>query len=255
MRYLKAYNESTNPSFSKYVEETCDSLCITEWSINGDKVDVDGDVNISSCDLEEIPFKFGIVRGNFACKYNKLNSLEGCPSDVGGLFNCGRNQLVSLKGSPIRVGEYFSCSDNKLVTLEGGPKEVGGDYYCDWNQLTSLLGAPKYLDGDFDCSHNRLESLMSMPVGLKFIDCDTNNISSPEGIKSAKLFKFDENPIYSIYRLFSMFDDEKMASSFIESMDYNYIRGNNIVRSRFLEMCEEYDIKRIPHNIQCYNWI
>ena len=257
MRYLKLYNESVKPGFRKYVEETCSNLCITRWSINDEgKVDVDDSVHLRNCDLTKIPFKFGNVTGHFTCNGNNFKTLKGSPDYVGGYFSCNSNQLISLDGAPTKVGEYFSCSSNKLVNLIGGPKELNGDYYCDWNELVSLEGAPEYLDYDLDCSNNKLETLSGMPIGLRFIDCASNNIASTEGIKKSKLFRFQDNPIYVIYRLFCSYDRSyyQSASDFMDSLDYNYIRGNSIVKSRFSEVCDEYGIK-MPNELYHYSWI
>jgi hypothetical protein len=38
------------------------------------------------------------------------------------------------------------------------------------------------------------------------------------------------------------------------SLDYNYLRGNDIVKIRFKEACEEAGIE-IPEKIEGYNWI
>jgi hypothetical protein len=255
MKYLKSYNESTKPVFRKYVEETCDDLFISNWNINDDgKVDVDGDVRISNCGLEEIPFKFGMVTGDFVCNCNNLKTLEGSPDYVGGYFSCNKNELVSLKGSPIRIGEYFSCGENKLKTLVGGPRLVNGDYYCDYNEIASLKGAPEFNTFSLDCSNNKLSNLVGIPIGLSFIDCSNNKLVSVDGIRKCNLIRINDNPITPIYVLFNNGDDYKSTSDFIESMDYSYIRGNNIVKTRFQEVCEEYRIK-MPNNIKGYNWI
>jgi hypothetical protein len=149
MRYLK-YFES---------RESIDSICkkygIKNYTINSDgTVDVNGNVNLSNCRLQEIPLKFGYVSGNFYCGTNKLTTLKGAPREVGGSFGCGTNELTSLEGAPIRVDGYFDCCDNKIVSLQGGPKEVGGDFDCDFNELTTLIGAPEDVGGDFYCVEN-----------------------------------------------------------------------------------------------------
>jgi hypothetical protein len=71
-----------------------------------------------------------ICKRIYDCKKNKLKSLEGCPTVVGGSFRCHYNKLKSLVGSPETVGGNFDCSDNKLTSLEGCPKEVRGDFWC-----------------------------------------------------------------------------------------------------------------------------
>tara|TARA_B100001059_G_scaffold219102_1_gene239893 strand:- start:34 stop:432 length:399 start_codon:yes stop_codon:yes gene_type:complete len=84
-------------------------------------------------DVDKLPFKFGKVTSNFFCNYNKLKTLEGCPTRVGGNFDCDVNLLSSLEGSPIWVGGDFWCYGNNLKTLEGAPISIGGNFYCDAN--------------------------------------------------------------------------------------------------------------------------
>ena len=63
---------------------------VKNYTINEDlSVDVNSDVDLMDKSLIEIPISFGVVSGNFSCKYNNLTSLEGCPVEVGGYFHCG----------------------------------------------------------------------------------------------------------------------------------------------------------------------
>ena len=73
MRYLRRYNESKDS-----IESICMKYGITNYTINGDVVDVNGDVNISSEGLTKLPLKFGKVGGYFCCNDNMLTSLSGC---------------------------------------------------------------------------------------------------------------------------------------------------------------------------------
>ena len=154
---------------------------IKNYTVNDKgEVDVDGNVNLSSCDLIEIPsfIQFGVVKGYFSCSDNELTSLKGAPKKVGHGFHCSNNKLTSLVGAPREVGEefdcsynnlrdlkgspekvkgYFHCSFNNLTTLEGAPKKVGDDFYCRYNHLTSLEGAPKVVRGIFVCKHNKTQ--------------------------------------------------------------------------------------------------
>ena len=40
----------------------------------------------------------------------------------------------------------------------------------------------------------------------------------------------------------------------MDSLDYNYLRGTNIVKSRFQEALDELNIE-MPNKINGYNWI
>ena len=54
------------------------------------------------------------VGDNFACQYNQLTSLDGCPNYVGDNFIGQYNQLTNLEGCPNYVGDDFNCSYNQL---------------------------------------------------------------------------------------------------------------------------------------------
>ncbi len=147
-------------------------------------VNVDGDVNISNQRLNEIPVKFGVVKGDFYCHRNNLTSLEGVPREVKGDFYCDDNyNLTSLVGAPREVKGDFSCSYNNLISLVGAPKEVGY-FTCSHNpNLTSLVGAPSVCSF-FNCSYNNLTSLVGAPKETGHFDCSYNNLTSLVGAPS-----------------------------------------------------------------------
>jgi hypothetical protein len=225
MKHLKLF-ESFND-----IETICKKYQIEPWTINSDgSIDVNGDVDLSSEALTKLPLKFGKVTGVFRCNSNKLTTLEGCPREVGGVFNCYNNQLTTLEGAPKEVSGSFYCHYNQLTTLEGAPENVGGYFYCNNNQLTTLEGAPENVGGDFYCRNNQLTTLEGGPkeVGGNFY-CQGN-------------------PIYQVYKLFPNY------KSFIDSLDYNYLRGTDIVKSRFKEALDEIG-KEMPKKIVGYNYI
>jgi hypothetical protein len=91
-------------------------IYLENYTINpDDTVDINGDVNLWKAlgNMKKLPVKFGKVSGHFSCSYNKLTTLEGCPT---------------------YVGEDFFCSGNNLTTLVGCPNYIGGNFYC--NNLT-----------------------------------------------------------------------------------------------------------------------
>ena len=218
MKYLKLFE-----SYSE-IESICNKYNIRNWKVNSDGlVDVEGDVifpshksNISKAlnGLEKLPLKFGNVSGNFDCHNQKLTTLEGSPSYVGGNFN---------------------CNDNKIPSLEGGPKEVGGTFWARYNKLTSLKGSPIRV-GAFDCSHNeKLLSLEGAPI-------DIGNGHNPSHVGCY------QTPIYQVYNLFLTHKD------FMDSLDYNYLRGTDIIKWRFKEALEEVGMK-LPKSIPGWNYI
>ena len=226
MKHLKLFE-----SFDNEIESICDELNITNWTLNEDgTVDVDGDVDMNYMGLNKIPLKFGKVIGGFDCSRNPLISLDGCPREVGEYFICNDSKLTSLKGAPNLVGGIFDCANNFLTTLKGSPKEIGGGYYCYNNSLINLDGSPKEVGGSFFCSYNNLIGLEGGPkeIGGEF-DC-----------------RF--NPIWEVYKLFPDY------KSFMDSLDYNYLRGKAIVKIRLEEALDELGIK-VPKFIPGYKYI
>ena len=137
MKHLKIYE---NYQTEEEVAKICKKYGIKNWSINKDGlVDVNGNVDLRSKGLTELPLRFGMVSGYFICSYNKLANLEGAPESVDGSFWCHNNELTTLEGSPYSVGGDFNCSWNELTTLKDSPKSVGGYFWCNNNPLTLLI--------------------------------------------------------------------------------------------------------------------
>jgi hypothetical protein len=86
---------------------------------------------------------------------------------------------------------------------------------------------------------------------------DTSKDWNPT-IESVEVLSFDEIiqslrniDIFYEFGFNNIFPNFK---SFIDSLDYGYLRGNNIVKSRFKEACDEIGIK-MPEEIKGYNYI
>ncbi|MCQ2209738.1 MAG: hypothetical protein MJZ34_05550 [Paludibacteraceae bacterium] len=125
----------------------------------GKDVVVNGNVNLSSLGLTELPnINFISVKGTFDCSYNKLKNLKNSPRKVGN-FWAFKNKLESLEGATDIVEYDFTCSNNNLKTLEGSPKTIKGSFNCTNNQLTSLIGAPEFIGQDLIVLGNNLTSL------------------------------------------------------------------------------------------------
>lgn len=145
--------------FNSYseVKEWLNINNISDYIINDDlSVDVNGDVDLSNRRLYKIPIKFGRINGNFYCSYNKLKSLDGCPTIVECDFDCSNNELTSLDGCPIHIGGMFNCRYNKLISLVNGPKYVGVHYLVDNNEITSLYNFKCNIGKNFYCRNNKL---------------------------------------------------------------------------------------------------
>lgn len=247
MKYIKLFE-----SF-KDIDSICKEFGIWNYSINPDgTVDVDGNFDIHDRykKLNKLPLKFGKVSGDFYCHKNELISLEGSPIEVGGNFWCGHNKLVSLEGGPREVGGSFFCQRNEIYSLNGCPKSVGGSFGCSYNQLTTLEGVQKEVNGFFSCAYNQLTSLEGSPKVQGDFNCIGNKLISLEGAPTSVNGKFEcyENPIWEVYKLFPDY------KSYLDSLDYNYLRGSSIDKKRFKEALEEFHIE-MPNKIEGYKWI
>jgi len=144
MKHIKPYKifESTSPNFpttKEEVIEVCERHRIKNYTINDDlSIDVDGNVDLSSRNLEYLPLRFNYIEGSFDCSNNELKTLEGCPQIVNGDFDCSDNKLESLEGSPKTVGVDFYCYKNELKDLEHFP-EVSGTIDIEDNIVYCLV--------------------------------------------------------------------------------------------------------------------
>jgi hypothetical protein len=77
-------------------------------------------------DMKKLPIVFGKVSDTFDIDYINLETLEGCPYEIGGNFHCTDASLLSLKGCPetIEGDMYLNCP--YVESLEGISKTVKG---------------------------------------------------------------------------------------------------------------------------------
>ena len=190
------------------------------------------------------------------CKKYRIENYTINPDgsvDVDGAVHLSNMGLTEIPLKFGRVSKYFDCSDNKLTTLEGSPSYVGRDFLCYRNRLTTLEGAPREVGRSFYCQENRLTTLEGTlkRVGESFY-CGNNKLFTLKGVPEifGELYVFNcyPNPVHGIYNLFYSYKD------FMDSLDWDYIRGNKIVKSRFEEACEEAGI-RVPKSIKGYEYI
>ena len=98
------------------IKAWCDEIGIDNYTINSQgEIDVDGSVylNYKLGGLEELPYKFGRVSGDFNMSYNgNIKSLKNCPNFIGDSFLCSYcPQLDSLKGCPKVIRHFFICEE------------------------------------------------------------------------------------------------------------------------------------------------
>ena len=117
-----SWNRVKQITNNQSIIDWCEEMGIENYTINSKgEIDVDGDVDISYIDFEELPYKFGRVSGFFDVSYNKnLKSLKNCPSKVRKWFSCSNcPQLDSLEGCPKEVKNYnFWCYNCKREFTE-----------------------------------------------------------------------------------------------------------------------------------------
>jgi hypothetical protein len=217
MKYIKIYED-----FRTDLDSLCEKYGIKNYTIKGESVDVDGDVDFSNQKLVKIPIKFGKVSGYFNCYNTRLTSLKNSPKEVGSSFFCDNNALTSLEGGPVYVGGTFYTDNNKLETLEGSPKEVGGDFNCYNNKLVSLKGCPTKIGGALYFKNSDIYTFEFFP-------------------KEVGDFDFTGSPLYTLWELFE--DKDKI----ILFNDYD-ILDNDILYldrlNRFLSELEKPEVSK-----------
>ena len=103
------------------IKSWCDEMGIKNYTINTQgEIDVNGNVNLSGKNFEELPYKFGRVNGWFSVGDNpKLISLKNCPYYTKYSFDCNMcKKLDSLEGCPKEVGWKFYCRGCKRIFTE-----------------------------------------------------------------------------------------------------------------------------------------
>ena len=94
------------------IKAWCEEVGIEKYTINSQgEIDVEGNVNLNKSNYKELPYKFGKVVGYFSLAYNKsIISLKNCPNETSGYFDVdGCILLNSLEGCPKEVGSKFFC--------------------------------------------------------------------------------------------------------------------------------------------------
>lgn len=131
------------------VSRWLDYMGIENYTINEDlSVDVDDNVVINDKRLREIEVKFNIVRGDFWCTTNNLQTLENCPTKIFGNFGCSHNYINSCVFLP--KCKHCYINHNKLLSLDGMPIDMNlNKFYCagnilsekelKWNWLESII--------------------------------------------------------------------------------------------------------------------
>jgi hypothetical protein len=151
--------------------------------------------------LEGCPEEVG---NDFDCSKTDIRNLIGGPKIVKGVYNCGPNAyLISLEGAPKEVYEFYTNDCPNLKSLVGGPKIVKDTYYCSRTGLESFEGAPEEVEVDFWCTDLiHLKSLKGLPkhIGRNFC-CKINPSKHP-----GKIFPFTEEEVRAVCQIDGKFD-------------------------------------------------
>ena len=189
------------------IDEICEKYKIENYTINGDVVDVDDDVDLKLEyeRLDSLPLKFGKVSGSFDCNGNGLIDLKGSPSEVVGNFRCKQNNLTTLYGGPTKVGGGYDCSDNKLTDLKFSPTFVGVGFNCSWNEIKSLEGFDCELKGEAEWLGSKLVTTFMChgnPIGSIFEGGDQEFLNFFKKIKAVKDDKINTKRLRYVMELF-----------------------------------------------------
>lgn len=212
----------------------------------------------------------------------KLTTLEGCPKTCA-YFHFNGLDATDLEGGPEYVYDRFSVFKSpNLKSLRGGPISVGGSYECYNTGVTSLEGIPQIINGDLDCNSTKITNFRGGPeIVRKSLFAKNCNLTSLEGlpkeIGETLLFTgeeiWDPSPLRNVIIGQSLQCSGKISKlinfffelhgnynsagfvflttilpyqRFIESLDYNWVKGDaeepKIDLFRLREAMEEFDL-------------
>lgn len=176
------------------------------------------------------------------CK--KITSLEGCPQNVIEDYRLGRTKITSLEGLPKHFTGYLDLEETPITSLEGCPKHLEKLDISGTN-LLDFRGGPETVETELRASNNILTSLEGLPksIGTLVLRRDmgrmhSNWVLDPSGLKDCKIGNLQiSNQLFE--EIIDLFNDtdykfnslkdrilrSRVVKNFIESLDYNYIRG------------------------------
>lgn len=237
------------------IEEFCLSNGIYNYNIDDSgKINTEYSVGLSYKNLKKLPFKFGIVGGDFNVSNNLLTDLEGCPDLVNGVFSASHNKLTSLKGCPSEVNGDLFLQENNLTDLEYFPKKVNGSVYLRNNKLTSLKGCARKINGDFSIYDNL--NLENLKYGPQIVNGEYNAIGCniktleylPNKLDSIWL-SIHKNPVHSIV-------DSTKYDDLLVFKECKVVKGNKVNLKRlklYLNIVDRlYNYEYIIKNIEKY---
>jgi hypothetical protein len=134
------YKYGKNKDNDEYYKETPDGIT------------VDGDIWLNDKDIDNIPFKFFQVKGDFLVHNNRLGTLKNSPIIVGGNYNISNNNLNNLKYAPkhIKGNFIFRQPFNDYDSFEGFPKKIDGYFnYGNGNIKLKVTDTPEKIYAEY----------------------------------------------------------------------------------------------------------
>ena len=90
-------------------------------------VNIFGNLNLPYLDLEYLPFKFNVIKGDFFCNHNKLKSFNNFPEIIEGNLYCYNNYFYNFNEIPKIILGNLDCSFNSITNIEDLNKiKLGG---------------------------------------------------------------------------------------------------------------------------------
>ena len=105
-----SWNGVKKQSIKEEIKSWCEEMRIRNYTINSlGEISVNGNVDLGESNFKELSYKFDRVDGHFDIGSNQnLTSLKNCPNYVRDSFACDFcHQLDSLEGCPKEVGGNF----------------------------------------------------------------------------------------------------------------------------------------------------
>jgi hypothetical protein len=280
---MKLYNYHKFLENKEDIHSICKKYGIKNYTINEDRsIDVHGDVDLRGYGfftyfksekkekwdkrqwtLDRIPLKFRKVSGDFDIRFNNIENLNGCPSEIGGSLYLYHNKLTTLEGCPLKV-KRFLASNNKLKSLFGCPEFIDGDFDCSYNDITSLKFGPKYVGGYYGICNNPIFDPIGFPEKFPI---GSSNIYWKKTPLSKLVSLFVENRCYCPELDCPEVDGQhnqdwkKISDTIRFIIDYGVVSGNEIDLNKlyrmYYDMIDEYELdpKNLPEEIKIDGYI
>lgn len=97
-----------------------DNYQVSNYTIIGDSIDIDGNLNLKGLGLGGLPeyIQFNRVSGYVNIENNRFTTLKGFPIESGWDYNCSSNLITSLNGITLRVKGSFYFHNNRIIDLD-----------------------------------------------------------------------------------------------------------------------------------------